>query len=110
MNTNHIVMPLHDSTIKCLHCGMNFKLTMPIPVKEFVRYAEQFIQEHKDCEATKTKETVVRWKWGTESWGITTLHQDYLTEAEARIKFADYFGKKNRGCTKADWSRKEFQE
>lgn len=49
--TDHVVMFPDNRTLTCKHCGMNFRLTMPIAAEDFVQYVNSFIEEHKDCEA-----------------------------------------------------------
>jgi hypothetical protein len=48
--TDHVVMLRNTSTIKCLHCGMEYPIHLPCPSSLFTAILDKFIETHIDCE------------------------------------------------------------
>jgi hypothetical protein len=51
-NANHIVAVHRGdnmSTARCLNCGMELKLGLPITVDEWCAVMKGFVERHKDC-------------------------------------------------------------
>ena len=49
MKKNHVVWNPNGSAAVCANCGAEFKINLPIAVKEFCRLTDQFSKDHINC-------------------------------------------------------------